>query len=34
MKEGLVLSSVRASSGVQQAVKEVVERKMQEKKAD
>ncbi|KAE8144717.1 hypothetical protein BDV25DRAFT_166208 [Aspergillus avenaceus] len=34
MKEGLVLSSVRASSGVQQAVGEVVERKQQEKKAD
>lgn len=34
MKEGLVLSSVRASSGVQQAVGEVIERKRQERKAD
>ncbi|KAL5334838.1 hypothetical protein BJX70DRAFT_402137 [Aspergillus crustosus] len=34
MREGLVLSSVRASPGVQQALKEVVERKQQEKKAD
>jgi hypothetical protein len=33
MKEGLVLSSVRSSPGVQQAVKEVAERKEQEKKA-
>ncbi|KAL4930529.1 J domain-containing protein [Aspergillus undulatus] len=32
MKEGLVLSSVRGSSGVQQAVKEVVERRKLEKK--
>ncbi|KAI9368279.1 hypothetical protein BJX61DRAFT_230823 [Aspergillus egyptiacus] len=31
MKEGLVLSSVRASPGVQQAVKEVAERKKQER---
>ncbi|THC98731.1 hypothetical protein EYZ11_001794 [Aspergillus tanneri] len=34
MTEGLVLSSVRASPGVQQAVGEVVARKTQEKKAD
>ncbi|KAE8133979.1 hypothetical protein BDV38DRAFT_256901 [Aspergillus pseudotamarii] len=34
MKEGLVLSSVRASPGVQQAVGEVIERKRQDKKAD
>lgn len=34
MKEGLVLSSVRASPGVQTAVSEVVERKMREKKGE
>ncbi|KAI9043533.1 J domain-containing protein [Aspergillus affinis] len=34
MKEGLVLSSVRASPGVQAAVGEVVERKMREKKGE
>ncbi|KKK26839.1 putative membrane associated DnaJ chaperone [Aspergillus rambellii] len=34
MKEGLVLSSVRASPGVQQAVNEVMEWKRQEKKVE
>lgn len=34
MKEGLVLSSVRASPEVQQAVGEVMERKKREKKGD
>lgn len=34
MREGLVLSSVRNSPGVQQAVGEVLERQRREKKAD